>query len=387
MPFNLKIFITLFLAMFVTTVGVGLVAPLLPLYAHQLGAGASQIGLIFGAFSLTRTIFVPYFGKLSDKRGKKPLLTIGLFLFFLLSLLYTLSKGVGALILLRLGQGFASAMVLPVAQAYVGTITPPDKEGRVMGLFNISLYGGLSIGPVLGGVVKDWLNIQASFLTMGALSLLGLTLCVLLLPAETPSQATQTADTARAASYMALVRMPLVMSLFAFRACFTTCIGVIWTFLPFLAGTELGLSSTAIGLVVMMNVLVAGLLQAPMGYMADRFNKKLLVTAGGILAIFSFLYLSKAASLGDLLISNGLLGLAGGISFPAIMALGVIEGRKNKAMGSLMGLLAMGHSLGMLIGPLLAGVIIDLFSISVMFILATFILSAGTLIFARYQWA
>ena len=373
--------------MFVTTVGVGLVAPLLPLYAHQLGAGASQIGLIFGAFSLTRTIFVPYFGKLSDKRGKKPLLTIGLFLFFLLSLLYTLSKGVGALILLRLGQGFASAMVLPVAQAYVGTITPPDKEGRVMGLFNISLYGGLSIGPVLGGVVKDWLNIQASFLTMGALSLLGLTLCVLLLPAETPSQATQTADTARAASYMALVRMPLVMSLFAFRACFTTCIGVIWTFLPFLAGTELGLSSTAIGLVVMINVLVAGLLQAPMGYMADRFSKKLLVTAGGILAIFSFLYLSKAASLGDLLISNGLLGLAGGISFPAIMALGVIEGRKNKAMGSLMGLLAMGHSLGMLIGPLLAGVIIDLFSISVMFILATFILAAGTLIFARYQWA
>jgi MFS family permease len=136
----------------------------------------------------------------------------------------------------------------------------------------------------------------------------------------------------------------------------------------------------------MINVLVAGLLQAPMGYAADRFSKKLMVTAGGILAIISFLYLMKAESLAELLISNGLLGLAGGISFPAIMALGVIEGRKTNAMGSLMGLLAMGHSLGMLIGPLLAGVIIDLFSIGAMFIIATFILTAGTLVFARYHW-
>ena len=386
MPFNLKIFTTLFLAMFVTTIGVGLVAPLLPVYAHKLGAGAFQIGLIFGAFSLTRSIFVPYFGKLSDEKGKKPFLMAGLFIFFILSLLYTLSKDVGTLILLRLGQGFASAMILPVAQAYVGTITPSEKEGRVMGLFNISLYGGLSIGPVLGGLVKDWFNIQASFLSMGALSLFGFTLCVLLLPSETPSEQTHAPDISRTTSYLALSRMPLVISLFAFRACFTTCIGVIWTFLPFLASTELELSSSAIGFVIMTNVLVAGILQAPMGYVADRFSKKLLVISGGILAIISFLYLFKAASLVELIIANGLLGLAGGISFPAIMALGVIEGRKAKAMGSLMGLLAMGHSLGMLIGPLLAGVIIDLFSIGAMFIIATLILAAGTLVFARYQW-
>ena len=60
------------MAVFVTTMGAGLVAPLLPVYAHELGAGGLQIGLIFGAFSLTRTIFVPYFGKLSDRKGKDP---------------------------------------------------------------------------------------------------------------------------------------------------------------------------------------------------------------------------------------------------------------------------------------------------------------------------
>ena len=79
---------------------------------------------------------------------------MGLFLYFLVSLFYAVSTSVTALIILRLGQGVAAAMVLPVAQAYVGEMIPPDREGRLMGLFNVSLFGGLSAGPVLGGSYK-----------------------------------------------------------------------------------------------------------------------------------------------------------------------------------------------------------------------------------------
>lgn len=383
MSIDLKIFITLFLAIFVTTIGVGLVIPLLPIYAHELGAGAFQIGLVFGAFSLTRSIFVPYFGKLSDRKRKKPLLTVGLFLYFLLSVLYSFSKSVHTLILLRLGQGVASAMILPVAQAYVGMITPKQKEGQVMGLFNLSLYGGLSAGPLLGGIVKDWFNIQASFLSMASLTLFGFLICLVLLPAEDPANKSIRQAREKPTSYLALMRDPAIFSLFTFRMCFTLCIGIIWTFLPFQASTNLGLSSSAIGVVVMMNVFLAGLLQVPMGYLADRFNKKLFVITGGILAVVSVIYLSAAHSFAALMAANGLLGLAGGISLPAIMALGVIEGRRTKAMGSLMGLLALSHSLGMLIGPLLAGMLIDLFSLGTMFIVGALILSAGTVVFFK----
>jgi DHA1 family multidrug resistance protein-like MFS transporter len=74
------------------------------------------------------------------------------------------------------------------------------------------------------------------------------------------------------------------------------------------------------------------------------------------------------------------------MSLPAIMALGVIEGRRIRAMGSMMGLLTRGHSLGMLAGLLIKGIIIDLFSIGTVSILGAVILGAGTLVFARNQW-
>jgi MFS family permease len=133
----------------------------------------------------------------------------------------------------------------------------------------------------------------------------------------------------------------------------------------------------------MLLVLVAGLLQAPMGYMADRVNKKLLVTSGGILAVTATLYMNSARSFGELALAGALLGLAGGISLPAVMALGVIQGRQSKAMGSVMGLLAMAHSLGMLTGPVLAGIFIDLFDFETIFILGTIVLSVGTIIFLK----
>lgn len=383
MSTGVKIFLVLFLAVFVTTMGSGLVAPLLPIYAHELGACAFQIGLIFASFSLTRTIFVPFFGKLSDRRGKKPFLTAGLFIYSFLSLLYATSKNVETLIFLRLGQGFASAMILPVAQAYVGMITPTQKEGRIMGLFNISLYAGLSIGPLLGGLVKDWFNIQVSFLSMGSMAFSGFLLCLLLLPRETRTKKTNQTNTGESTRYLVLMKTPAVLSLFAFRTCFTTCIGIIWAFLPLLANTKLGLSSSAIGIVVMTNVSAAGLLQVPMGYLADRFSKKLLVTAGGILAIISIFYLNAAPSFTELVIANGMFGLAGGISLPAIMALGVIEGRRSKAMGSLMGLLAMAHSLGMLAGPLLGGIFVDFLSLGAIFTFGAIILCCGTIMFLR----
>ena len=358
-------------------------APLLPVYAHDMGAGAFQIGLIFAAFSITRTLFVPYFGKLSDRKGRKPFLTSGLFGYFLLSLIYTASNTVTGLIILRLGQGFASAMILPVAQAYVGDITPPSKEGWLMGNFNISIYCGLSIGPLLGGILKDWLSIKASFLGMGALTLVGFMLCLTMLPRENKKRPGNPIHSNPSVPYMKLMKDSAISSLFIFRVSFTICVGITWAFIPLLASTQFGLSSSMIGLIVMINVMVAGLLQTPMGYAADRYNKKYLVVSGGVLAIVAIVLLNTAHSFWGLLLANALFGIAGGISLPAIMALGVIEGRRTGTMGSIMGLLAQAHSMGMLLGPLIGGILLDLSSFHVVFLTGALIMCFGTWVYVR----
>jgi MFS family permease len=282
---------------------------------------------------------------------------------------------------LRLGQGFASAMILPVAQAYVGMITPEQREGRLMGIFNMSIYGGLSAGPVLGGLVKDWFNIEISFLSMGALTLFGFILCLVSLPAEDLSLKNKNNINHRSmsVSYIRMLKSPQVFSLFMFRACFTTCIGIIWTFLPLIASTKLGFSSTTIGILLSIHVLTSGIFQIPMGYLADKFNKKLMVISGGIMGIASILTLSIVKDFWQIAIINALLGLSAGISIPAVMALCVIEGRKTGSMGSIMGLLAQAHSLGMLFGPVMAGLLIEFISFKWTFIIASLILGTGTI--------
>src|SRR5210317_359921 len=137
---NKKIFGTLFFSIFAAVTGVGIVVPLLPVYAHDLGASGLYIGLIFGAFSLSRTFFLPYFGRRSDKKGRKPFIVAGLFSYAVISLAFILSSGVKSLIVIRFVQGITSAMIMPVVQAYVGDITPKVKEGWIMGLFNMSLF-------------------------------------------------------------------------------------------------------------------------------------------------------------------------------------------------------------------------------------------------------
>ena len=149
-PIDKKIFAALFFSLFAAVTGVGIVVPLLPVYAHSLGASGFYIALIFGGFSATRTLFLPWFGRLSDQKGRKPFITLGLLCYFLISLAFMVFEDIHSLILLRAIQGVASAMILPVAQAYIGEITPKGKEGFSMGVFNISIFSGLSIGPLLG---------------------------------------------------------------------------------------------------------------------------------------------------------------------------------------------------------------------------------------------
>jgi MFS family permease len=376
---NQKIFGTLFFSIFAAVTGVGVVVPLLPIYAHDLGASGLYIGLIFGSFSISRTFFLPWFGRLSDVRGRKPFIVPGFLAYALISLAFIYSSAVSSLIVIRFFHGIASAMLMPVIQAYIGDITPRGREGITMGIFNMSLFLGLSLGPLIGGVIKDHFSLQASFLCMGLLALIGFFLSLILLPPTRSEKSIAQAD--KPFSWKAVVYDWHVIGLFTFRFAYVFCVGIIWGFIPLYADWRFEASSSWIGILIMLGVFVSGLIHLPMGYLADRLNKQLMVVAGGLIvsyAVWSFVW---ADQLADLIRATILFGLGGGVSMPALMAMAVLKGQKINAMGSMMALMTVAHSLGMFSGALMGGMMMDFFQLQTVFPLGGWIMLICTGLF------
>ena len=357
-----KIFGTLFFSIFAAVTGVGIVVPLLPIYAHDLGASGLYVGLIFGAFSISRTFFLPYFGRLSDVKGRKPLIVPGFFAYALISVAFIYSDAVNTLIVIRFFHGIASAMLMPVIQAYIGDITPSGREGTTMGLFNMSMFLGLSLGPLIGGVIKDSFSLQASFICMGSLALIGFFLCLGLLPPTSSERGIRDRDVSF--SWKTLLYDRHFVGLFLFRFAYVVCVGIIWGFIPLYEDTEFAASSSMIGILIMLGIFISGLIHIPMGYIADRTSKKLMVVIGGLIVSYAILSFEWADRIQDLVMASVFFGLGGGIAMPALMAMAVLRGGKANAMGSVMAFMTVAHSLGMLCGALLGGLMMDFFQLS-----------------------
>lgn len=333
--------------------GSGIVAPLMPIYARDFGATGFLIGFIFASFSLSRSAFLPYFSRLSDRRGRRGVLLAGLSLHLACSIGYVYADSIIGLTLVRLVHGGSAAMIWPIATAYVGDITPPGQEGRYMGILNVGVFGGLAGGPFLGGLIKDALGMSAAFLAMGAITLLGLLLAIVFLPGQEPHRAKPPAAPPK--TIKLLRTNPVVRAVFIFRLLTAVTVAASWAFQPLYLDTVLHLSASVIGMLISLNVALSALLQPIMGRVADRLSRRDMILAAGVIQTAALALLPLARSLPELLAVNLGVGLAGGIAAPALQAVVTDLGRDAKMMGTIMGSVFTAQSVGMLIGPILAG--------------------------------
>jgi MFS family permease len=367
-----RVYFVLFTALFASAMGTGFIGPLMPLYARSLGAQGLTLGLIFTGFSLAQFVSMPIVGRLSDRHGRRVFLVVGLSLYTVFSLLYSVADGVVSLILVRVLHGATAGMVNPVAQAYIGDITPEGEEGSRLGTFNVALFTAFGLGPLLGGPVADRFGIRAPFFAMGGLTLVALVFVLLFLPEAGLHRVSRE----KRAPVRTIVRDPMVVAAFLFRALVSFGRGLVIPFLPFVA-EALGASLSVIGALLATNILLAGVLQIPFGRLADRAPRPLLMGLGILTMaalIFSIPFCGSVTALFVLQVATG---VSMAIGMPAGLAVAADRGRSHRAMGTSIALFTSGMSVGLVIAPLAGGAFSDIFGLDFVFYGGSLVVVAG----------
>jgi EmrB/QacA subfamily drug resistance transporter len=136
----------------------------LPGIAEDFSMSAVSSSWVVMSFLLSTGMFLLVFGKLGDILGRKKVFLAGIVLFAVSSLLCAFSVNALMLILSRLAQGISGAMLMSTAMAIITTEFPPQKRGKMLGLAVSSVYVGMTLAPVLGGVMTQMLGWQSIFL-------------------------------------------------------------------------------------------------------------------------------------------------------------------------------------------------------------------------------
>ena len=373
-----RIYNVLFISVFATMLGLGIVSPLLPIYAENLGATGIWLGVIFSAFALSRSVFMPIIGRISDRRGRKWIILTGMFAYAVLSLAYLVAGSVYSLTAVRFAHGLASAMVVPIAMAYIADLSEKGKEGSHMGNFSISMFLGMGVGPLLGGFLNDTFGMPSVFYAMAGLSAFATLLVAISLPEAKPGGFAL--PDAPSTPMPALITLPVMQGVMVFAFISALGRGGMMVFVP-VFGPLIAISPFEVGIVLSANTFLMALLQVPIGRLTDTGNKVALIVAGSTIAAIALAVIPLTHSFLPLLLVTSLIGVGGAIQQPAIMALTVDAGR-TIGMGTSMGAYNTVFGIGMIIAPLMGGAFMDFVGIEAVFYVGGAISLIGTVIFA-----
>jgi DHA1 family multidrug resistance protein-like MFS transporter len=363
-PAPQRVFSVLFISVFSAMLGLGIIVPLLPVYAESLGASGIWIGVIFAAFAFSRALFMPVIGAVSDRRGRRAFVLAGLLLYTVLSVAYIAATNVVFLTGVRFLHGLASAMVIPVAMAYVADLAPEGREGRVMGTFMVSMFLGMGFGPLIGGVIKDLFGMNAVFLAMSIFSAISLVTSILFLPESAGS-------VKKGIPLRTTLKNRILRPVLFFRVMNAFANGTFMVFFPILAAAPLAiaaisggsgdavLTSGEIGVIISASILATALLQRAFGRLADRHSKPLLILAGSLIVSAALLLMPFLHGFLPLFVLAVVFGVGSGMAIPASTSLVTIAGR-DTGQGAAMGAFNTAMSVGMVTAPLFFGAVYDL---------------------------
>lgn len=373
-----KVFPVIGLTVFSVMLGMGILNPVLPIYVKDVGATGVWIGFISGGYAVSRAILTPFIGRWSDRKGRKVFLGSGLLAYALISLLYVLADNLPFLFSVRLLHGAVSGMIIPVARAWIGDISPRGEEGRWQGYFNTALFSGSASGPFLGGALTDLINIDAAFAVMGFMNLVSFIVVSIVLREGSERKPTERQQI----SFRKLSLSPLFQALFLERTALELSLSTFTAFLPLFAFHELNVSRSYIGIIVGSALFITSWLQLLTGRLADRFDRRRIIIIAGIIAFTAMALIPFSKTMAIMVGLIFLRSTCAAVSMPASSAISVNLGRQF-GMGSTIALFALATSIGMGIGPISAGFVYDyLGGISSVFFYCAAVGGVGIIVFA-----
>lgn len=143
----------------------GLIIGITPFFVTgPVGADEAGLGLVAASFAVTTLVLRPYAGRLSDRRGRRPLLIGGAALVVVVMLAHLLTTNLAVLVGLRLVLGVAEAFYFVAAIAALADLAPPGRTGEALSFNSLALYLGLALGPILGQLLLDAAGFGAAWI-------------------------------------------------------------------------------------------------------------------------------------------------------------------------------------------------------------------------------
>jgi len=351
---------TLFLIVFVDLVGFGLVIPLLPFYAVRFAASPQQVTLLLAIYSLMQLFTAPLWGKLSDRVGRRAVLTISMAASVFAYLWIGSATTLWMLFAARACAG-ACAGNIAAAQAYIADITKPEERAKGMGLIGAAFGLGFIIGPALGGLLAGndpaTADVQTPAWVAASLSFIALCGVVVLLPESLPADRRRVPGPSRSrlGALLDVLRRPvlsrLMMTFFlvilAFAGMESTF--ALWAMEQFDWGPgQVGYVFAFVGL--LSAVLQGGLI----GGLTRRFGEERLLLCGLALIAIGLLVLPAARTVEVLSVAVSALALGMGLTQPSLNSL-ISRRAGREEQGEVLGVSQSVGSLSRVLGPAAAG--------------------------------
>ena len=354
--------ITLLLSVFIALLGIGIIVPVMPVFAKELGAGGFALGMIIAAFSVTRGLLQPVVGNLSDRWGRKGFLMAGLLIYGIVGLLIPMATDVDHLILIRAFHGIGSAMIVPIGMAYMSLLAPAGQESRYMSYLNVAIFCGIGCGPIIGGSLSDLWGLASVFYTMAGLSLAAFLLVVVYMPRQAAGASVEDGHFLK--SLISMVRNRKTAGILIARYATMIIMVPSMAFIPLLMSEWQGVTGVQIGFVIACRTLVNAVLQVPFGKLADKYSKRKIFIVNCIILSIIVYCIPLFQTVALMAAVYLLLGCVEAAIWAVLGGYASLEAKAHYGHGTMMGMFGFAMSGGVFTGAVLAGTVMDSFGIA-----------------------